>query len=211
MFILQYDEKRTDMKATNFQCLFWNALKGLVALLLCNFPAYILYLVFLDKENSYNPDAASKPTAIFGTIFFVISLFVAASLGAAGKMTRSKKEPDEIERLKNEFRESNYELNYGRYFLRQFFGRFWSFFLAPALSQIVMYSNYSLVSSVDYTVFEAPVSHYRFHMSSIAFYEWLGEGWRLAPLLYLVLFISIVTLMVYVKQKKHLVKPSYAK
>jgi len=196
----------------NYKFRFWlgNFLKSAVTLAGCNLVSYLFYTMFLNGTNTYYPEGASTPTVIFSVIMFVLSVIVFWKVSTIGSTNPEK--IDERTLLENTFREAGYVIDYNKWFKDQLKTRLWGWYIPLFIGQIPLFVNYAILARVKESfgsVFEMPIVIYKWNMTSIFGYELLGSLWFLGPIIYLGLFISLFTYLVYREQKKWLVKPSY--
>ena len=197
------------MSKNNFKFFINNIFKGFLGLAVCNVVGYVLYLVFLNAKNADYPKNASLSTAILSVLLFGVSVYVIARFALMG--TLNTESIDERGMLEKVYKESNYTLDYKAYFKDQVKTRLCGYYLAAALWQIPLIVNYALIVPSEFTIYNSPISIYKWNMMNIFGYELLGKAWFFGPVLFLALFIPIFTFIVYKEQKKWLVKPSYIK
>ena len=184
-----------------------NLLIAFLSLFICGFVGQLAYTVFLNTKNTMAPKEAEPATSLVSFIIFLIAVFVIYKIQVFGSLTN--KGIDEREILEKAFRENNYEIDYNAYFKDQVKKRLWSYYLAAALVQIPLIINYALVNAVNMTLYEAPIAFYKFFMPSLFAYQMCGDLWFLGALIFVLLFSVVFTALVYIEQKKWLVKPSY--
>lgn len=197
------------MKKTNFGFFIDNLVKGLIFLLIFNIFGLILYTVFLNGRNADLPENASLGTSILSIAVFAVSVYLYARFAMMGSL--NDKRIDERTLLEEAFKASEYKLDYNGYFKEQVKKRLCGYYVAAALWQIPLMINYAIVTPSEFTLYESPITIYKWNMTNIFGYELLGKLWYLGPVVFLVLFIPIFTFLVYRGQKKWLVKPSYIK
>jgi hypothetical protein len=197
------------MKKTNFRVFADNLVKGILYLLIFNIFGLILYTVFLNGRNADIPENAAIGTSILSIAVFAVSVYLYARFALMGSL--NDKRIDERALLEEAFKASEYKLDYNAYFKEQVKKRLCGYYVAAALWQIPLIINYAIVMPTEFTIYETPITMYKWGMTSIFGYELLGKLWYLGPVVFLVLFLPIFTFLVYKGQKKWLVKPSYIK
>ena len=203
------------MKKTNFRVFADNLVKGILYLLIFNIFGLILYTVFLNGRNADIPENAVyvsfcfRIKGILGTAVFVVAVYLYARFALMGSL--NDKRIDERALLEEAFKASEYKLDYNAYFKEQVKKRLCGYYVAAALWQIPLIINYAIVMPTEFTIYETPITMYKWGMTSIFGYELLGNLWYFGPVIFLALFLPIFTFLVYKGQKKWLVKPSYIK
>ncbi len=197
------------MGNNNFK--FWvnNAVKCFISLLACNMVGYFLYLFLLNTKNTDFPEWASGGTTVLSLVVFVCSIYVTYRIAMIESQDTTK--IDERALLQKAYEDSNYTLDYNKYFIKQVKTRLWSYYLVMVLSQLPIIINYYIANKVFDSIYKAPIALYKFSMVSLWGYELLGKAWVLGPILPVVLFSAVFTFLVYRGQKKWMFKPSYIK
>lgn len=186
--------------------LIFNAIKSTIAIAFSNFIGYFLYFFILRGANEDDPDGATVRTIIFSLIIFAFSIF------SLVKVTKAEiKGESEWLIFKNDFRESNYSLNYKEYFMYALKTRLWGYYIGPLLFQIPIITNIIIVSRlpIDVTIYEYPLSLYKWCTSSLFAYELSGGIWILGFLIYMVAVYILFTFIMFCSFKNIFVKPSY--
>ena len=187
----------------------FNFIKGLIAIAFSGLVGNILYFLVFRNTNGDSPEGAWFRTGIFSLLIFALSIYVFFRIEEIP--SKNERIINEKQALKDAFKEANYELDYKSYFKGVIRTRLWGYYLAAAVWQLPLIVNYIIakVQPGDITIYEIPVWIYEWHMPSLFAYEFLGDLWFLGFFLYLALFISIFTYLVYESYKQFLVKPSY--
>lgn len=203
--------KKWDITKIDTRTAMFNMLKGLFALAISNAVGYFIYLLVLRGVNESEPETASVRTVIFGLAVFGYSIFAYLKL----LMAESKNEKiiNEQNELKEAFKKSEYNLDFDKYFSDVVKKRLWGYYVSAFLWQIPLIINYIIVSAnpADITIYELPISIYKFCLSGIFAYEIFPEFWLLGLFIYMASFIIVFTYFAKRKYKKLLVKPSYLK
>jgi len=183
-------------------------IRALGGMVIGNVLGYLFYMFFLNLKNTEAPESASMGTAIFSIIIFGVSMFFTYRLFMW--VSNDSTKLDEGTLLENAYKESNYTLDYNAYFKDQVKKRLWVYYLVAALTQIPLVINYYLAIAAGYgNIYQCPIDIYKFSMTSLFSYELLGNLWFVGPFIYVILYSSLFTYIVYKEQKKYMVKPSY--
>ena len=203
------NNKKSDITKIDIRTAFFNMLKGLFAMAISNAVGYFIYLLVLRGVNESEPETASTRTVIFGLFVFVYAIFAFLKL----LMAESKNEKiiNEQYELKEAFKNSNYTLDFDKYFCGVIKKRLWGYYISAFLCQIPLIVNYMIVSAnpENITIYELPVSVYKFCLSGIFAYELFPKSWYVGVVIYMASFILVFTYFAKRKYKKLLVKPSY--
>lgn len=184
----------------------FNAIKSTIAVAFSNLIGYFLYFFILRGANEDDPNGAAFRTIIFSLCVFAFSIFALLKVTKAEIKGRS-----EMLIFKNDFRKSNYSLNYKEYFKSALKERLWGYYIGPAVSQIPMIINFIIVShaSEKITLYEYPLPLYKWCTSSLFAYELLGEVWLLGFFVYMVSIVLSFNVGLYYSYKELFIKPSY--
>ena len=197
------------MGNNNFK--FWvnNAVKCFISLLACNMVGYFFYLFLLNTKNTDFPEWASGGTTVLSLVVFVFSIYVTYRIAMIESQDTTK--IDEKTLLQKTYEDSNYTLDYNKYFVKQVKTRLWSYYLVALLYQIPLIINYYISNNVFGSIYKGPISFYKFNMVSLWGCEILGKLWFIGPIIFTVIFSVTFTFLVYRGQKKWMFKPSYIK
>lgn len=195
----------------NFRYFVNNTVKALLVLAACNIIGYCLYLFMLNTKNMDFPQEAAGGTIVLGIVIFALTLWGFVFIATLGSSDSNR--IDEKTLIEQAYRESDYKMDFKRYFIKQQTTRFLGYYLVIILSHIPIFINYFIVSLIDDipTVYQSPISTYKFFMSNIFGYELFGDMWYLGLFVHLAIFITVFAFSVYKKEKSWLFKPSYIK
>ena len=186
--------------------IFYNSVKSVIAILFSIFMGYLLYFFILRGANEDDPNGAAVRTIIFSLFVFIFSVFVMLKITKA-----ESKSGSESLLFKNDFRQSGYSLNYNEYFKKALKQRLWGYYIGPALFQIPLIINFIIVSKLPekITIYEYPLSIYKWSMSSLFAYEIFGGLWILGFIFYMAAFATVFSIALYFSFKSFFTRPSY--
>ena len=107
--------------------------------------------------------------------------------------------------------DSDYNFDFKEYFKEQIKRRLWGVPIVLFISNLPLVVNYIMVEMAEgFTIYTSPISVYKFSMTSMFFWELLGEVWFFAPILFPLFFFVAFSIILYFYEKTFIpAKPSW--
>ena len=192
------------MKSTDKRCtrtLVINVVKTIIAYIITSFLGYLAYRMLINGTNIQQPIGAGFRTSLLSIAVFALLIYLTVRIyNLPTKDERKVDEKREIYKLQTE---SGYTLNYKEYFKNQLKTRLWAGFIPIFVLQLPLLINYGMVSFAEgFTIYNSPITLFKFYMPSMFVWEILGRAWFLAPLLFTLVYATVFLTSLYRSQKK---------
>ena len=188
-----------------------NVIKSIIAYAVASLFGYLAYRMLINGTNIQQPFGAGLRTSLLSVAVFAFLIYLTVRIyNLPTSDERKVNEKSEIYRLHTE---SGYNLDYREYFKTQLRTRLWAGFIPIFVIQLPLYINFAMVSYAEgFTLYNSPITLFKFYMPSMFAWEMLGNAWFLAPILFTGFYAAAFTFALYHSQKKFIPeKPEWYK